>query len=576
MEKWMMCNKAGDFEGIMNEFGLSMIGARLLVNRGITGHGSIKEFLDPDISMLHSPFLLADLERAADCLVKGISEGKSVRVVGDYDVDGIMAVYILTDALGLCGCRVDWYIPHRIKDGYGINTEMIASAVNDGIDIIVTCDNGIAAFDAADDARKNGITMIITDHHEVQDRLPDCDIIVDPKRPDDTYPCKDICGAVVAAKLAQALFEKKGLNIPQDHYLEFMAMATVCDVVKLIGENRVIVKKGIKKLINTPNPGLSALIDEKGIDRANLSEYHIGFVLGPCFNATGRIDDAGVALKMLTGKDRSEAVELARQCVQLNEERKEMTAREEAKAVELVDSLAELPKVIVVELEGCHESILGIIAGRLKEHYSRPAIAATKSADGYKASGRSTENYNIFEELKKCSDLLVRFGGHPMAAGLTIRENCFDEFRDRLNGNCELSEADMYKKVLLDLEVSFNIFNLKNVEEISLFAPFGQGNPSPLFGERNLKVKGISYIGRDNSFLKFVFENAYGHTIVATLFSNAAETVDALKEKYGEDQVAKAFGGRQNDIVLTAAYVPKINTYHDIKELQMNIKYLKL
>ncbi|MBP5332315.1 MAG: single-stranded-DNA-specific exonuclease RecJ [Lachnospiraceae bacterium] len=576
MERWAICNKKGDFEGISARFGISQVSARLLVNRDLCSDEQIREFFKPDISMLHSPYFLKDIDRAAAVLKEKIESKAAIRIVGDYDVDGIMATYILTDAIYTCGGNVDWYIPHRIRDGYGINADIIDTAAEDGIDTIVTCDNGIAAVDAAAEARKKEIMMIVTDHHELQDTLPDCDIIVDPKRADDEYPCKEICGAVVAAKLARALFETTGIEYDPERYLEFMGMATICDVVSLKGENRTIAKLGIKKLSNTSNYGLSALIREKGIDTDSLGEYHVGYVLGPCFNATGRIDDAGVALKMLMEKDEQEAAKLARECVELNEERKEMTAQQEKKAIEKVDSLPELPKVIVIELEDCHESILGIIAGRLKEYYSRPAIVATSNFEGYKASARSIENYNIFEELKKCSDLLVKFGGHPMAAGLTIKEGCFDEFAKRLNDNCLLEESDMCKKVLLDAEVNFNAFDEKTFNELALFSPFGPGNPSALFGERNLKVRSLSYIGKDNSFLKFVFVNSYGLEITATMFSNSASVIGGLEEKYGKEQVQRAFKGYDNDITVTAAYVPKINTFRDMKEIQMNIKYLRI
>ena len=576
MNKWAICNKTGDFEGISKQFGLSAVSARLLVNRDIVEAEKIREFFEPDISMLQSPFLLKNMDKAALLLKEKIGEGMSIRVVGDYDVDGIMATYILTDAIRSCGGKADWYIPHRIRDGYGINPEIIDAAQSEGIDTVVTCDNGIAAFDAAEEAKKVGITMLITDHHELQEKLPDCDIIIDPKQKDDTYPCKDICGAVVAAKLAEALFDRCGIRFEADKYLEFMAMATICDVVSLTGENRAIVKLGLRKLVKTTNPGLAALMREKGIDPENITEYHIGFILGPCFNATGRIDDAGVALNMLIEKDAERASKLAVDCVELNEERKAMTAAEEKKAVQIVDSMEKLPKVLVIELEGCHESILGIIAGRIKEHYSRPAIVATKNPDGYKASARSTEYYNIFEELKKAADLLVKYGGHPMAAGLTIKEGCFEEFVRRLNDNCELEEEDMYKKILLDAEVSFNTFDEKTVNELNLFAPFGQGNPAPLFGERNLQVRSISYIGRDNSFLKFILVNSRGRQITATLFSNVSNVLDEMESRFGKEELQKAFNGAANEITITAAYVPKLNVYHDNRDIQMNLKYIRV
>ena len=372
------------------------------------------------------------------------------------------------------------------------------------------------------------------------------------------------------------LFEETGTDILNDHYMEFMAMATVCDVVKLTGENRVIVRLGLDRLAHTRNIGLSALIDEKGIDRGQLNEYHLGFLLGPCFNATGRIDDAGMALMMLIEKDPQKAAEYARQCSMLNDERKEMTAQQEIIAADIVEKFEIMPRVLVVELKECHESILGIIAGRLKDRFNRPAIVATVTSDGYKASGRSTENYNIFEELKKCSDLLVKFGGHPMAAGLTVKSGCLDELRTRLNENCTLEEKDMFRKVLLDLEVSFNLFDMRAVEELSMFAPFGQGNPSPLFGERDLRVLNMSYIGRDNKYLKLMCQNRFGHVFCATMFSNVSETIELLKDSFGGDQVRRAFTGQENGIVITAAYVPKINEFRETREIQMNIRHVKI
>ena len=575
MEKWSICNKTGDFDAIAGQFGLSKISARALVNRNITSNADIQKYLYPDFDAFYPPHLITDLKKAAQVLADRISDGKKIRIVGDYDVDGIMATYILTDAVTTCGGDADWYIPHRIKDGYGINAEIIKNAAEDGVDTIVTCDNGIAAFDAADEARKRAVTMIVTDHHEIQSRLPDCDLIIDPKREDDHYPCKDICGAVVAAKLAQALFEERGMAFPPDMYLEFKAMATICDVVPLVDENRAIAKLGIKKLAYTSNPGLSALIQEKSIDPETLSDYHVGFILGPCFNATGRIDDAGVALGMLMEKDPEKARSLALECVKLNEERKAMTAVEEQKAVDIIDGWPELPGVIVVELKDCHESILGIIAGRLKERYMRPTIAVTGVGEGYKGSGRSIEGYNIFDQISKCEDLLIRYGGHPMAAGMTIKEGCLKEFTERLNANNTLKPEDMCRKLLLDAEVAFYAFDEKVVDELSMFAPFGVGNPSLLFAQRGLKVRQLSYIGKEGSFLKLTLEGSKGQLITATQFANVAATLDEMKQKYGTAQVKDAFAGRPNDIVLTVAYQPKINTFRDKREVQMNIKAIK-
>lgn len=577
MDKWTICNKTGDFDGISERFGVSLIMARLLINRDMTDYEEVRSFLHPTVGNLNSPYLMKNLDTAAGLVAEKIASGRRIRIVGDYDVDGIMATFILHDALSKAGAKADWYIPHRIRDGYGLNEDIIRSAASDGIDTLITVDNGIAAVSASELALSLGLTLIITDHHEIPDVLPRAAVIVDPKQEDETYPCREICGAVVAAKLAEAVFDKcnTGLNILR--YLEFMAMATVCDVVALKGENRVIAKLGIEALKTTSNPGLAALIRETGIQTETLNEYHLGYILGPCFNATGRIDDASMAFELLAAADNATASRLALECKNLNEDRKQITAEQEQLAFARLDAMGDrLPKVIVLDMPGCHESILGIIAGRIKERYLRPAIAITKSGDNYKGSARSIPAYNMFEELCKCSSHLVKFGGHPMAAGLTIRDNEVDDFRNELNDNCGLSEEDMVRKIVVDAEVSFNLFTEDIVNEIDELAPFGQGNAAPLFAERGLKCKGIRCIGRDNNFLRFKLVNNYGAEFTAVCFMDANEVLDELIGKYGKAEVDRALAGGDNNIVLTAAYVPRVNEYRDIKELQMNIKALRI
>ena len=577
MDRWTICNKTADFESIKEKFGVSDIMARLLVNRGLTDPEVIRTFLSPSKADLHSPHLLMNMDGAAALLLKKIEEGRRIRVVGDYDVDGIMATYILNDALRLSGADADWYIPHRIRDGYGLNEEIIKKAAEDGVDTVITCDNGIAAVAASIEAEKHGITLIVTDHHEIPEVLPHAAFIVDPKQKEDSYPCPEICGAVVAAKLAQVLFELKGIDAGITRYLEFMAMATICDVVPLYGENRVIAKLGTEALKTTSNPGLSALLDETAIDREALGEYHIGFILGPCFNATGRIDDAGLAFSLLSAKDAPEAARIAHECRELNDERKVMTAEQETVAAELLGPAEELPdRVIVLELPDCHESILGIIAGRIKERYNRPAIVVTKSGEGYKGSARSIPAYNMFEELTKCQRYLVRFGGHPMAAGLTLQKDKLEEFRKALNEGCELTDADMCRKILIDMEVSFNLFTEDVVNEIEQLAPFGAGNCSPLFAERGLKCRSIKYIGKENNFLRFRLVNSFGHEFTATCFLDAQSVISQLADRFGRSEVDRALAGGSSNISFTAAFVPKLNVYRDIRDIQMNIKYIKL
>lgn len=576
MDKWTISNRLGDFEAIMSEFGVSEIMARLMVNRGITSGEEVRSFLHPELSDLHSPHLMQNLDAAAELIAAKIASGRRIRVVGDYDVDGIMATYILTDALKLAGADADWYIPHRIRDGYGLNEDIIRTAAADGIDTVVTCDNGISASAASKEAAAHNITLVITDHHEIPEILPDAAVLVDPKAEGETYPCRDICGAVVAAKLAQALFECLRIGEDETRYLEFMAMATICDVVALKGENRVIAKLGMEKLKNTSNYGLAALVRETGIDPAQLSEYHAGFVLGPCFNATGRIDDAGLALELLMSDNPEEASRLALECRNLNEDRKLMTAEQEKAAIDKLESIGELPKVIVLELEDCHESILGIIAGRIKERYNRPAVIVTMSGENYKGSARSIPAYNMFGELKKCGDLLLKFGGHPMAAGLSFAKENLAALRERLNECCTLTEEDMCRKVSIDIEVSFNLFDEDVVGEIGMLAPFGQGNASPLFAERGLKVRNIRYMGKDSSFLKFRLINRFGHEFTAISFNDAADTIRELEDAFGKNEVRRALAGGSNRIVLTAAYVPRVNEFRDTKEMQMIIKALRL
>lgn len=577
MDKWTICNKTADFGHIAESAGISEIAARLLVNRDLTDDEDIRSFLKPSIEDLFSPHLMMNLDRATELIAAKIKQGKKIRVVGDYDVDGIMATFIFDDALKRAGADSDWYIPHRIRDGYGLNEAIIRTASQDGVDTVITCDNGISAYAASVTAQELGMTLIVTDHHEIPGTLPIAAAIVDPKQEDDAYPCRDICGAVVAAKVAAALFEYMGVNYGIEKYLEFMAMATICDVVALKSENRTIAKLGLEALKTTSNPGLARLIEETGIAVDTLSEYHVGYILGPCFNATGRIDDAGLAFEMLSSQDPDRAAALAIECRNLNEERKIMTAEQEQIAFNKLDALgANLPKVVVLEMPDCHESLLGIIAGRIKERYNRPAIVVTSNKENYKGSARSIPSYNMYEELCKVSEYLLRFGGHPMAAGLTVYGDRLDEFTEALNALCTLSEDDMTRKVLIDAEVSFNLFNEDVVDELNLLAPFGQANPAPLFAERGLKLKGLKKIGKEGNFLRFRLENRYGYDITATCFNDADLIIADLTEKYGAREVERAFASGDNNIVLTAAYVPRLNEYRDVREIQMNIKALRI
>ena len=617
-EKWSIKGKKGDFEFIMNTFGVTACTARLLINRGKTEERDIREFLYPNESMLYPQSLMRNLPEAADVIDEKLSSHAKIRVIGDYDADGIMSTYILTDALKKIGAEADFYIPDRLKDGYGINAEMIDAAKLDGIDTIITCDNGIAAVEAADEAKKLGITLIVTDHHELPEVLPDARIIVDAKHPEDTYPCKDICGAVVAAKLAAELLERRNMA-PKGKgvlpYLEFMAIATICDVVPLDGENRTIASMGLKKL-NTEylgsvddtyfsssitdtlgekgntshiNLGLKALIDTCEL-KDRISDYNIGFVIGPCLNATGRLDLAARAMKLLCSNDMKEALALATECRELNQERKDMTFKETEKAFQILENSANIEnqdesavlkitgnanlseKVLVVVLPTCHESLAGIIAGRIREKYNKPTLVLTGAKEGMKGSGRSIPGYNMFGELQKCADLFTKFGGHPMAAGLSLATENVAEFRRRINENCDMTDEDMMRRVELDAAVTLGCFDEKSVEELNLFYPCGQGNPTPIFGDMNVKPTRIRRIGKNNNFLRFNFEDSKGCRFQAVYFKDPEELIDCIAEKYGRDQVDLAFEGSPNNIKLTLSYVPEINEYNGQRSIQMKVQ----
>ncbi|MBR5766757.1 MAG: single-stranded-DNA-specific exonuclease RecJ, partial [Lachnospiraceae bacterium] len=508
-----------------------------------------------------------------------------IRIIGDYDADGIMSTFILYDALKKLGAEADFYIPDRIRDGYGINADMIVKASEDGIDTVLTCDNGISATDAAEEAKKRGITLIVTDHHELPAELPEASIIVDPKHPEDTYPCKNICGAVVAAKLSAELLERHGLAAKNKgclDYIEYMGIATICDVVPLEKENKTIASLGLKKLNEkyllgdttgdgSINMGLKALIDLCDI-KGVISDHTVGFIIGPCLNATGRLDLAGRALHMLLAEDPAQALKYAGECRELNEERKSMTVSETEKALKGIESEGITDRVLIVELPDCHESLAGIIAGRIREKYIKPVFVLTKGKDMIKGSGRSIPGYNMFGEMQKCSELFTKFGGHPMAAGLSLPEENVAVFREKINALCTLTEEDMKKKVLLDAAVPISAFDEKSVEELQLFAPCGPENPAPLFGDRNNKVVRMRRIGKNNNFLKMTMEDSKGVRYSAVCFKDADEVILALSEKYGTAQVDRAFEGRDNDIRLTISYVPEINEYNGIRSIQMKIQ----
>lgn len=584
MENWFIKNKKADFEYIMKECGISEVLARCLVNRGLTDPEKIKIFLHPSLEDLYNPFLLKDMEKACDILQAKIISGKTVRIVGDYDVDGVVSTYILYRTLKMLGAKVDYEIPDRIHDGYGINMRIVEEAKEQRIDTLLTCDNGIVAMEQVSKAKEYGMTVIITDHHnllESEDNsvlIPEADAVINPKRPDCPYPFKGLCGAAVAYKLAVALLER--FDIPdKDGYekelLSYTAIATVCDVMELVDENRIIVKHGLDMLRNTSNTGLLSLMDVCRINKENLSAFHLGFIIGPCLNASGRLDTAKKGLCLLLADNKKEALELAVNLRSLNEARKDMTEKCVEKATALIEKGNMLgDKVLVVYIPECHESIAGIIAGRLRERYHRPAIVLADSAESeyVKGSGRSINEYNMIEELSKHRDLFIKVGGHPMAAGLSMLPENIEILRKVLNENAPLTEEMLKPRVTIDVLLPLGYLNEKLVNELRLLEPFGNGNSKPLFAEKDLTVKSLMIIGNNSNGIKMRVRNQYGREMDALYFGDIDRFFSYINDTYGPDEVWRLKTGRGSNIKLTVTYYPNINEYNGYKSIQIMIQ----
>lgn len=584
MENWFIKNKKADFEYIMKECGISEVLARCLVNRGLTDPEKIKVFLHPSLEDLYNPFLLKDMEKACDILQAKIISGKTVRIVGDYDVDGVVSTYILYRTLKMLGAKVDYEIPDRIHDGYGINMRIVEEAKEQRIDTLLTCDNGIVAMEQVSKAKEYGMTVIITDHHnllESEDNsvlIPEADAVINPKRPDCPYPFKGLCGAAVAYKLAVALLER--FDIPdKDGYekelLSYTAIATVCDVMELVDENRIIVKHGLDLLRNTSNTGLLSLMDVCRINKENLSAFHLGFIIGPCLNASGRLDTAKKGLCLLLADNKKEALELAVNLRSLNEARKDMTEKCVEKATALIEKGNMLgDKVLVVYIPECHESIAGIIAGRLRERYHRPAIVLADSAESeyVKGSGRSINEYNMIEELSKHRDLFIKVGGHPMAAGLSMLPENIEILRKVLNENAPLTEEMLKPRVTIDVLLPLGYLNEKLVNELRLLEPFGNGNSKPLFAEKDLTVKSLMIIGNNSNGIKMRVRNQYGREMDALYFGDIDRFFSYINDTYGPDEVWRLKTGRGSNIKLTVTYYPNINEYNGYKSIQIMIQ----
>ena len=572
MEKWFVSAKRADFQEIGRKFGIDAVTARLIRNRDVVGDEAVREYLYGSRKDLYAPQLMKDCRKTAEILKEKIAEKKKIRVLGDYDIDGVNATCILYKGLIRCGAEADVEIPDRMKDGYGLNKNLIQYAYEEGIDTILTCDNGIAAVDEIAEAKRLGMTVLITDHHELQERIPAADAIVNPKQPECTYPYKSLCGAAVAYKLMICLYELCGIPVEEtDAFIEFAAIATVGDVMDLTGENRILVKEGLKMINQTSNRGLKALIRANGLEDAQISSYHIGFVLGPCINASGRLDTAKRALELLLAEDDAVAEDLAHTLKELNDERKDMTQQGVAQAIELIEEgVLKEDKVLVVYLPDCHESLAGIIAGRIRERYHKPVFVLTDAADGLKGSGRSIETYNMFAEMSKCAELFTKFGGHPMAAGLSLPRENMEAFHKKINENSVLTEDDFIPKVTIDVPMPISYITERLVEELGLLEPFGKGNTKPLFAEKSLNILSARILGKNRNVIKLQVLGAAGTVMEAMYFVERFQ--EYLREKFGQTETEKLFQGRENAVTLSLAYYPGINEFRGNRTLQIVIQ----
>lgn len=570
MEKWFVAMKKADFNGIAEKYQISPIIARLMRNRDVIGDEAIDFYLNGTVEDLYDGLLMKDMDRAVDILKEKIEEGKKIRVIGDYDIDGVNATYILQQGLAGLGVDVDTDIPDRIKDGYGLNQMLIDRALEDDVDTIITCDNGIAAMSEIAYGKENGMTIVVTDHHEVpyleengekKYLLPPADAVVDPHRADCEYPFKGLCGAAVAYKLVEVLYRVSGKSEQevehlQESLMENVAIATIGDVMDLVGENRVFVKKGLELLKTTKNEGLHALMQCTGVDTANLNTYHIGFVIGPCINAGGRLDTAKRALELLNASNRREAVTLAADLKELNDSRKEMTEEGVEEAVRQIESSSwKDDQVLVVYLPECHESIAGIIAGRIKERYYRPTFVLTKGETGVKGSGRSIEAYDMFAEMSRCRELFTKFGGHKLAAGLSLEEEKVEVFRKRINELADLTEEDLQMKVSIDMRLPFPYINEELIHELKILEPFGKGNGKPLFAESKLRVIQPRIFGKNRNVLKCRLEDQQGNQMEAVYFGEVEDFLRQMEKKQ----------------IMSFTYYPSINEYMGRRTIQLTI-----
>lgn len=585
-EKWLLRNKKVDLKAMSEKYKISQLLCKLMVNRDIIDENIINSYINPVYKYLHSPKTMKDVVIAVDIIKRKIQENKKIRIIGDYDVDGIISVFILYTALKKCGANVDYEIPDRIKDGYGINENIVKVAYDEGVDTIITCDNGISAIDQIQYAKDLGLTVIVTDHHDVPFIEEDgvrtflssqADAIINPKQIECEYKFKSICGAGVAFKLMEALYEEIGMDKEECYKLiEFVAIATVCDVVDLIDENRIFVKNGLEMLNNSKNIGINALKKACGLEDKEITAYHLGFVIGPCLNASGRLDSAKKGLELLLMEDDEEAKNLAQEIVDLNDARKHMTKEGVDRAINIIDSTdINNDNILVVYIPDIHESLAGIVAGRVKEKYNKPTIILTKSEEGVKGSARSIEEYNMFEGLLACKELLDKFGGHPMAAGLSLQEDKVDELRIALNNKCELTDEDLTRKIMIDSSLPLEYLNLHLIEELNVLEPFGKGNSKPVFGVRDAKITKAMLLGKDKNVLKLKLLTNNNITIDAMIFNDLENFESKIIEKYGNEGLDNLYNKSNNNISMDFTFYPSINEWNGNKSIQIVVNGIR-
>ena len=588
-KQYKVYDKKADFRALGKKFNLDPVVIKVLTNRDIS-EGEIEKYIKPSLDNLHDPYLFENMKETVELIIKHVLSKKKIYIVSDYDVDGVCSGFILSDYLSEIGGNVTNIIPDRVKDGYGINKNHVDIACENDATLIITTDNGIAASETVAYARSKGLDVIVTDHHEVPRVIgengevnyvyPDANYIINHKVPGCSYPFKDMCGTGVAYKLIIAINEyiKLSLQTSFDHkfdeYIQFVALATVCDIVSLTDENRDMVSAGLKLMRNTSNLGLRSLIEATGIKKDSISSYHLGFILGPCVNSSGRLDTANLSLDLFKTDDEAQAKKIAEELAQLNNERKDMTEKNAKIAIDMAAN--DTNNILVLYLEDCHESIAGIVAGRVKEAYYKPVIVfAGEAVDGViKGSARSIESFDIFEGITKVKDLTVKFGGHTMAAGLSIKKEDLEEFRNKINSENTLSLEDLTETINIDCKMPLDYISYKLIDDLSVLEPYGKDNTKPVFGLSNIKVKKIQIFGANNNVLRFDLITDSGKIVSAVMFTDAMAKIALLEEKHGKDEVANALAGRDNDLRINILYYPMVNEFRDVKSIQVNITSL--